>query len=206
MNTTPAGWIRISGQDIEERVESGSTFDDLMDSCSAIYIWRRDYSLAQSTASSPAALLKWLHAVVEAPIALIEEQRLSHYANLGQLRIGGAELSTEKALNLKKLIATAAGRKHVAQFVRSLCQFSPPVYVGETSDLHRRARDHVSGNTELKATIMEKLGLSWTEMSMYYTRIGDARADEDDGAKARRTLLEAITTHVVFAPYVKRIG
>ena len=82
----------------------------------------------------------------------------------------------------------------LAHCVRSLAQFSSPLYCGETGNLAQRVRDHVSAETGFGQQVQHGKVPPWCELELAFHALGDAENDDDIKAKERRTLLEIVTT------------
>jgi hypothetical protein len=197
-------WEIISGSDLEERLTLGRSIDDLIPEGPAIYMWRRHLRAQQAVISSPAAFNAWVGGVLKVPIATLKNKELSHYAVMEKLCLGGQGLSQDKESTLADLAKNAKGRSYVATFLQSVAPAMPSVYVGEAHVLRNRIRDHVLGDSGLKAVLSEDFGLSWSDLDLWFY----ALPIENDAPKpkALRTLLEAVATRLTLAPCVRRIG
>jgi hypothetical protein len=197
-------WQSVSGSDLEERIALGRPLDELLPRVSAIYMWRRHLRAQGAVISSPAAFHAWVTAVLKVPIATLRKRELSHYAVLETLYLGGQGLSLEKESTLADLARNQKGRGYVAAFLQSLAESMPSVYVGEAHDLRNRIRNHLIGETGLKAVLSEDFSLGWPDLDLWYYEL-PAGADADR-PKALRTLLETVATRLTLAPCVRRIG
>ena len=97
-------------------------------------------------------------------------------------------------------------RHFLAKYVRTLWQFAPPLYCGETGNLRNRSREHVTGETGFGRRVLAREVPPWRDLELGYLILGDARADDDLRASQRRRLLEVVATSLLVAGYVDRRG
>jgi hypothetical protein len=201
-------WQRCSARELEQAITQNLSLQGLIDDCQAIYIWRRCLTPPVALLDNPASLCRWIELMTSKPFGLIENKVLTQFATLKNLALGGSGLSSDKVDSLKRYVAKPAGRRFFANFIRELSPFCPPIYVGETNNVRRRVQEHILGLTDLKETVEQKLSLTWTDLDFYYLGLGTLEAEGSDSLtkKELRTLLEMITSQMIFAACVKRSG
>ena len=199
-------WEILSGAEVEDVYVHQASLQDLIPACEAIYLWRRRLSVPKRAIHDGEEFMAWLEDAMQAPTGEIRNQHLSHFALLEHLTIRGQKLTPEKHRLLAKFASRPRMRKWLAHYVRSLAQFSPPLYCGETGNLAQRTRDHVSAETGFGRQVQGQKVPPWSELELAFYTLGDAVKDDDLHAKERRTLLEIVTTSFSVAGYVVRRG
>ena len=199
-------WEFVSGGEIEDTYIRQASLHDLVPDCEAIYLWRRELSAPGSALRDGTAFTRWLDSTMQVPTGEVCGQPLSHFVMLDQLTIQGRGLTPEKRRQLASFTNRPTARRWLARYIRSLSQFSPPLYCGETSDLVQRTRDHVGGETGFGQRVQQNKAPPWRELELAYYVLSDSRNDDDLRAKQRRTLLEVVTTSFAVAGYVARRG
>lgn len=199
-------WEFLSGAEVEDSYVHQASLQDLVPACEAIYLWRRRLSVPSRAIHDGPEFMAWLEDAMQAPTGEIRNQHLSHFALLEHLTIRGQGLTPEKRRLLARFAGRPRTRKWLAHYVRSLAQFSPPLYCGETGNLAQRTRDHVSAETGFGQQVLHGKVPPWSELELAFYSLGDSGKDEDIKAKDRRTLLEIVTTTFSVAGYVVRRG
>ena len=200
-------WELLSGAEVEDAYVHQASLQDLIPACEAIYLWRRRLSVPTGAIHDGQEFMTWLEDAMQAPTGEIRNQHLSHFAQLERLTIRGQKLTPEKRRLLERFAGRPKMRKWLAHYVRSLAQFSPPLYCGETGNLAQRTRDHVSADTGFGKQVLQRKVPPWSELELAFYALGDDAAKDDDlRAKERRTLLEIVTTSFSVAGYVVRRG
>lgn len=199
-------WEFVPGAELEEAYALRSSLQDVVPRCQAIYLWRRQLSAPSGAIQDRSQFTDWLEQAMQAPTGEVRNQALSHFALLDHLTIRGQKLPAEKRKLLQKFTSKPENRKWLMQYVRSLAQFSPPLYCGETANLAQRTRDHVSGDTGFGQQVQDRSVPPWSELELAFCALGIARQGDDLRAKERRTLLEIVTTSFAVAGYVGRRG
>ncbi len=201
-------WHQVLGADLEDAFDRGEGLEELIPACQAIYVWRRSFRPPTGVTRSPAQFAEWIERNNSIPFALIQDKELTHFARLTELVLGGGGLTPDKTETLGEFLRTEKRRRWMARFMRSLREFAPPLYVGETHDLQRRARDHLKGETNLGNALSEGLGLTWADLELLYWNLGSRKTTDQDSAslKSQRTLFEMITTRSTVAGFVIRSG
>ena len=199
-------WETLPGVDLVDAIDRNEPLSDLLPDVQAIYAWRRSLDPPSHALRDGEQLVLWIEAVLEFPIAELRDRKLSHYANLRHLRIGGQPLTGVKADTMAQIARSQKWRTFLGKYLRSLAPFCPPLYVGETANLPARIRDHLRGETGFGSQV-EAATLEWTDLELHFCSLGPAREESDSShAKARRTLLELILTSLSLAAFVERAG
>lgn len=199
-------WETIPGVDLAQAYNYGDSLSNVLPEVQAVYAWKRSLVCPPHAVRDGQQLLAWIDDVLAFPIAELRDRKLSHYANLGYLRIGGQPLTPNKQETIAGLVRSPKWRKFLGSYMRSLSHFCPPLYVGEAADLPKRVRDHIRGETGFGSQV-EAAGIEWHELELHYCDLGPAEDESDASlAKARRTLLELVLTSLSLAAYVDRSG
>lgn len=203
-----AGWQVLRGIEIAEALEDQDALTRLVDPCQAVYIWRRSFEPPPDAARSSDELIRWTERLLATPHGAALQKRLGHFIQIDGVTLRGPGLTPDKLATLQRVASSPRWRRMLTSFIRSLAPFAPPLYVGETSDLPIRLRDHVNGDTGFGRKVRSSKELRWSELDLHYFALGDAREEDESTpeAKARRTLLEYIATGASLAGYVERPG
>lgn len=198
-------WRFAAGEEIEDACDRGSTLPDLPAS-EAIYLWRRRSSPSKKTLRDGAEFVRWLEEAILVPGGEVRDQPLGHFAMLDRLTLRARALPADKRRLLLRASREPRHRDFLAKYVRTLWQFAPPLYCGETGNLRNRSREHVTGETGFGRRVLAREAPPWRDLELGYLILGDPRAEDDLGASQRRRLLEVLATSLVVAGYVDRRG
>lgn len=199
-------WEFVSGAEIEDAYVHQTAMGDLVPACEAIYLWRRRLSAPNPAIHDGAKFMDWLDDAMQAPTGEIRNQHLSHFARLDHLTIRGQGLTSDKRRLLGRIAKRPKTRQWLTHYIRSLAQFSPPLYCGETTNLAQRIRDHVSAETGFGSQVLPQTAPPWSDLELAFFALGESESEDSLRAKERRTLLEIITTSFSVAGYVARRG
>jgi len=196
----------IRGDDLASHVA-----DQLESNTRAVYLWRRCLRAEPEAAVSDAKFREWIRNTISRPYVSTGELRLrahqalrpatvrSDFVRLKGVEIGGGEHAME-ALAQADLEPESPNvlRRWYVVLQHAALEYGPVLYVGESSDLGQRIRDHLGGSTPLLGRL-EALGLSLAGVSVSYLPLPDW--DEKE-----RRLFEKILTHLLVAPLTIRPG
>ena len=205
MGSVTFDWCFASGEEIEHTCDRGASLSELPAS-EAIYLWRRRSSPSKTALRDGAEFVRWFEEALHLPAGELRDQPLGHFAMLDRLTLRARPLPADKRRLLVRASREPRHRRFLAKYIRTLWQFAPPLYCGETGNLRTRSRDHVTGETGFGRRVLAGQVPPWRDLELGYLIIGDARADDDFQASKRRTLLEVVATSLVLAGYVDRRG
>ena len=205
MGSVALEWRFASGEDIEDACDRGVALSDLPAS-EAIYLWRRRLSPSPRALRDGPEFVRWLEEAMHVPGGEVRDQPLGHFAMLDRLTLRARALPADKRRLLVLASREPRHRRFLAKYVRTLWQFAPPLYCGETGNLRKRSRAHVTGETGFGRRVGAGEVPPWRHLELGYLILGDARGDDDLMASQRRRLLEVVTTSLVVAGYVDRRG
>ena len=198
-------WDFASGDDIEDACNRGVVLSDLPAS-EAVYLWRRRSSPPRRALRDGPEFVRWLEEAMLVPGGEIRDQPLGHFATLDRLTLRARALPSDKRRLLVHASREPRHRHFLANYVRTLWQFAPPLYCGETGNLRNRSREHVIGETGFGRRVATGQVPPWRDLELGYLILGDARSADDLSASQRRRLLEVVATSLVVAGYVERRG
>ena len=202
-----SGWEIVSGVDIHDAYVRQAPLSDVVPNTSAIYVWRRALRPPREALRTTAGFKHWLDSTMQMPIAEVRNQRLSHFAVLDRLTLRSAGFTGTKHEQFTPLIHSRQRRDWLARYLQTLAQFTPPLYCGETANLPKRTRAHLSGETGFGQRIHDSAStLSWPDLDLSFYRLQPLQIRNETRARELRTLLELITTAFSLAPHVSRRG
>ena len=156
----------------------------------------------------PDRFARWIQEAIKVPLGEVRNKSLGHFAFMDRLSIRSGGLTPDKQEALRQLSAQKKQRAWLGRFMKSIGEFTPPLYCGETSDLPARVRDHLAGDSGFGTKITDSVFLSWSDLELLYYPFGPAHGEDEAGArsKTRRTLLEFLATSLTLSGYVDRRG
>ena len=199
-------WSFVSGLEMEEIYDREGSLSDVLPPQAALYLWRRVLRVPPRKLRDREAFARWLDQTMQVPAGEVENQRLSHFAVLDRLALQGRGLTASKKRDLVAFLSAPARRRWLERYLRSLGQFAPPLYCGETANLSARTEEHLAGDTRFGRQVMDGRVSPWSELEIGYFLVEDIQPEDEGRAKEVRTLLEMITTSFAVAGYVSRRG
>lgn len=199
-------WHFVPGDELEASLAKQRPLSELLPDCPAIYLWRRSPNVPPHVQSSGKAFADWLDEMMQTPMGEVRNQRLAHFAIIHHLSLQSAGLTDIKKLQLAGPVWTPKRRRWLAEYIRQLRQFSPPLYCGETGNLAARTKDHLSGDTGFGQQVHRDSLLSWSNLELAYHKIDKVQPKTEKEAKEFATLVELITTALAVSGYVSRRG
>ena len=129
---------------------------------------------------------------------------LGNFVEIQELTVAGKALTTSKRELLQKR-ANPALRHWMNTFLTSLEDFTPSLYVGETSQLNARVEQHLNLDTNFGVKVDQEPSLSWKNLDFHYCVLEDTFGEGDVATQLRRSL-EWIATMTSVSGYVERAG
>ncbi|MCY4029315.1 MAG: hypothetical protein OXH75_23725 [Acidobacteria bacterium] len=202
-----SGWEVVPGVDLQDAyVRDESALSEFVPTAPAIYLWRRALRVPPEALTSE-EFAKWLDKAMGTPVAEVDGHRISHFAVVDQLTIRSPGLTPRKQQQFGPLMTGPKAREWLAKYVRTLNQFTPPLYCGETTNLAQRTRDHLSGETGFGQRLhRQEHALTWSDLDLAYYSLDHLRFPSESRATDLRKLLELLTTAFSVAGYVSRRG
>ena len=191
-------WKTLHASELVEAHESNA-LEQLLPKKPAVYLWRRRLVAPSSCLSSAETFRDWVMETVSIPAAHLTRRPLSHCVWTEGLQVGGGSLTGDKEQTLHSISGLGAQRRLVVDYVESLTEFTPPIYVGTAVNLKSRVSQHLRGETSLIGYVETQLGLSWTEIDFRYLVLS-ASAELSDDARSLLLLMELVTQRVL-APF-----
>jgi len=115
------------------------------------------------------------------------------------IKIGGGGLTETKMKTLESISGNSQLRGFVINYLESLSQFCPAIYIGKSNNLRVRVKQHLDGETGLVAYIEDLLQLHWQDLQFQFFTTSK-NTNMSDQAKATQELLELIAQRVL-APF-----
>ena len=176
-----------------------------------VYLWIRGFQLDPECAVNPALFSETVEALLTVPF--VRSQRIelrtderhkrvtirSGLIRLGELTIGGGQLTAAKRTHLAELATSDRDRLTLFQVLQeSVAQFGPVLYVGQASDLRQRVHTHVTSGTDL-LDLARTAGIESDHLLLYCLPLPNQPVET-------RTLVEQLLTHILIAPLTYRPG
>ena len=102
--------------------------------------------------------------------------------------------------SLSHWLRQRTARQWLSNYLSQLAPHAPALYVGETANLHRRIKEHLSGQTNFGTTIEGRL--QWEDLDLHYYQLGEARREESSTRKA----IEFLTNAFAIGGFTQRPG
>lgn len=199
-------WHSVLGSELDRAFNRNEPLSDILSTGPAIYIWRRNLNPPIHVIQNPQRMNAWLSEALAQRYTEIPAADMAHFIHIHGVSVGGDNLSLRKEKTLKDALLKRENREWLREFVRSLTEFSPPLYVGEADSLSTRIRDHLRGDTNFADMLQNKLGLSWNKLILCYCPLDGQTCAESGSDKDWRTLLEMIATVFGLAGCTARPG
>ena len=197
-------------------VEGSYPLDGWIPQESGIYMWKLNaFSESMKNARTWSQLIPEINKRLETPVGREPETRLKRVV-VGESVIKGKALTTSKTESLKNM-GSQSQKIYFDQFIKSLNQYSPILYVGKADGkggLQQRIAQHLTTPTEEANT--HSFGkivrdpdspLTFNDMTLHYCVLGD-RFDALFGETKDEviTILEWIASMTTIAGYNQRDG
>lgn len=199
-------WREVLGRELVAKPTRRHVFASLPEE-PAVYLWKRNLSVPSSAKGSPRVLFEWVRSEVARPYGLVSNLQVSHFASVGEFRLGGGDLTDEKLATLERLCASTLGRNVLVRLFDGMNDVTPALYVGEAELLPQRVWEHLDGQSDFSQRLAQHLNLDWERLVLRYFVLPPATAEEQRRtAKELRTLVEFVTTKLALGTSVSRIG
>jgi len=118
------------------------------------------------------------------------------------LTLGGSGLSESKLNHFRALLANREMAVSIREYLRTLQERIPALYVGKARNLPTRVAQHLSGTTGFGSSINVDSRLQWSDLRLEFFRLGEADSVTDSTLEA----FEQLMTILLIAPYTERAG
>jgi|TARA_B100000315_G_C14589301_1_gene594838 hypothetical protein len=182
-------WKKVAGSQLLEAAREGFIGD--VPEESGIYIWKLAVG-PRTPFYQSSDLLEHVRSRLQTPVGLAKGH-IGIVYNFENLIIAGRDLTADKIRTLSARASDAEQgvqfRGYMKQFLHTLDDFTPALYVGETGDLNQRVQDHLNGETTFSKSIADYEALHFGNLDFYFCTIPFQTED-----KSIRTTLEYIVT------------
>ena len=195
-------WITRCGEDVESAVLDG-TIETLVPNDAGIYAWKLFSGGKALLASDPMGVLNRIRQFMTTPHGETGSKRLSHSLELTGFILKGQDF-TEKKLDLLKnsMVANPQFTQWMINYLHSLDNFLPSIYVGQSLNLCDRTSDHVSGTSDFGKRILQLQDdgiLTWADLSLSYCVLKKAESE-------LLSTIEYMTQSITIAGFTGRAG
>lgn len=194
-----SGWSSVGGAELVEAHAEGS-LGDLLQECSAIYMWKRNLHRNAGIGVEARQLTAWLDRLIDSPHGATGRRRLGHFLEVSSIELRPAALTERQSTILKQWLTEPKRGRWLLRYLSHLAPHTPALYVGETGNIRQRTRDHMRANTDFGRTI--EAFLPWEQLDLHYYELGPQSEDESQLRKA----LEYMTTALTIGGFTQRPG
>lgn len=190
-------WQSISSEELilENSVEGKLT--SLLPDTAGIYMWKINLNIEKISLGT-SSLMDHLKFITTSKFAISEPSKVFHSLQIGSVILQGAGLTEDKLELFNALAQSQGGQKYIRDFLNELNTHLPSLYVGETGNIAKRAKEHLEDSTFTnRLEINSDLNLS--DLNFYYLEIPQAE-------KPIRQAFESLTTMLTGGWLVKRQG
>lgn len=170
--------------------------------CEALYLWKRNFRPEGYELHSEAAFIQWLNRILTCPYGETRSVRLTHFLEVGSIKLSGPKLDSDKQRLLHAFIQSPKNRRWLMRYLEAVAVHSPALYVGETGNLQNRVTQHLRAQTDFGTYVDGAEELGWRDLDLHYCRVGDPT---ESSSESRKTL-EYLTSVLTIAGYTKRPG
>lgn len=186
------------GELLKEQLDSGDLeFDlDIFSESQAVYMWLKRISPPDNAIGSATAFSDWVQKALHQVDGVVQG-KIGHLGRV-EFTLGRAPISFDKLDDIKGLANSYTGRRTLQKLFSNM-DFNIALYVGETSDLPRRAREHLRGTTDFSKRVFAN-GFSWENLAMRFFLL------PPDTTSRQRQALERVVASMLLAPATSRAG
>jgi hypothetical protein len=198
-------WTTFEGCDLAEEDARGE-LDVLVPSTPGIYAWRRSVHSLKAHLGSAGAFANEIERFFRTPLGRIGPRALAHFVWLDGLQIGGSDLPDGRTQELRVFLQNIKNRRAMLQILSAAIEIAPPLYVGETENLRRRTKEHLTGQTQFAERLFQESKQTPSALRLSYIAIGDLHLQDVEDARSHRTLSELLIAKLTLATLTSRPG
>jgi len=195
-------WQSCKGAVLLNAVESSESLKPYISDGGGIYFWKVRFRPESWESSDAANMVAWINRLTSGICGKSEMRTLSHILQIPRVEIRGRGLNPSQSHYLLEFLKSPKSRQWLAEYIESLEDFAPTLYVGETGNLQRRAKEHIRHLTDFGLSVQESDELSWEFLNFHYLVLRDF----DSKAENLRKSLEYISAALTIAGLTKRPG
>lgn len=195
-------WQSCRGSLLQSAVDSGESLNQYIEEGGGVYFWKARYRPEAWESTDAASMVDWLDRITSGIHGRSTTTFVSHVLQIPSVEIRGRGLNEEKKQYLLQFLKSPAARNWLKEYVESLEQFSPTLYVGETGNLRRRASEHLRHLTDFGLYVQESADLSWEYLDFHYLPLTDFASKPE---KLRKSI-EYVSASLTIAGLTKRPG
>lgn len=199
---TAPKWQVCRGAVLASAIESNESLAPYIDDGGGVYFWKMSFRPEAWESSDAVSMVAWLEELTSGLRGKSPAMSLSHILQVPSIELRGRGLTKDKSQYLLEFLKNPRARQWMKQYIQSLEEFSPTLYVGETENFRKRAADHVRHLTDFGITVQEAQDLAWERLDFYYLVL---HGFESQPERLRKSV-EYISAALTIAGLTKRPG
>lgn len=181
-------WRRYEGTHLLESLHDGS-LGELLPTGAAVYRWRVVLRPPSRIGSDPATLQKWIERRASSVFGYVEPTEQAHFLHSERQWLCGAGLTLEQRITLRTLLCRSphAGpnQQLLLHVLKLLEPGVPSLYVGETTNIIVRTKQHLLGHSSNLQSNLKVAGYTFKDLYLELLLLPDELVSGRDGDSMR---------------------
>lgn len=196
-------WRNFAAAELFDQISEGDGLDMLQEE-PAIYMWR--LSLEPTCHPEDAkGVMDQFERVARLPQGEQKDIGVGRMVRIKSLELGGVPLPEVKRAHLREFVTGPDNSRFAHGFLKALEVTLPALYCGETDNLRRRAKEHLTTNTKINQLVKSPDNeLSWEDLRLDFFYLDDT--DTMSMSENQRKAFEYFTGIMCVAAFTERLG